>query len=203
MPNHYHLLIETFSNNLSLILRQINSKYSIYFNKKYNRAGPLWQGRFKSFYVHDKKYLDIVAKYIENNPVKAGIANTVKSYSYVSKNTADLNDAQWTVNDEEKWNRWVNSKFVASEQNNAVEMECKPLSRYFTGKKVSDCEIDLAWRDGYMQTAIAEYINLSTAMISRRIRRYYNKERLFLSIKKMDFFGVMIKNWSILKHWTV
>ena len=48
MNNHYHLLIETKTKNLSLIARQINSKYAQYFNKAYNRIGPLWQGRFKN-----------------------------------------------------------------------------------------------------------------------------------------------------------
>jgi REP element-mobilizing transposase RayT len=48
MDNHYHLLIETTSENLSLFMRQINSNYAIYFNKKYKRTGHLWQGRYKS-----------------------------------------------------------------------------------------------------------------------------------------------------------
>ncbi len=48
MNNHYHLLIETKLENLSLIARQINSKYAQYFNREYKRVGPLWQGRFKS-----------------------------------------------------------------------------------------------------------------------------------------------------------
>jgi REP element-mobilizing transposase RayT len=42
MDNHYHFLIETTERNLSLLMRQINSKYSIYFNKQYKRVGPLW-----------------------------------------------------------------------------------------------------------------------------------------------------------------
>ena len=42
MSNHYHLLIETKDENLSLIARQINSKYAQYFNREYKRVGPLW-----------------------------------------------------------------------------------------------------------------------------------------------------------------
>ncbi len=41
MDNHYHLLIETTSQNLSLFMRQINANYAIYFNKKYKRTGHL------------------------------------------------------------------------------------------------------------------------------------------------------------------
>ena len=47
MDNHYHLLVETTSENLSLFMRQINGNYAIYFNKKYKRTGHLWQGRYK------------------------------------------------------------------------------------------------------------------------------------------------------------
>lgn len=57
MDNHYHLLVETTSENLSLFIRQINSNYAIYFNKKYKRTGHLWQGRYKSWYIIDAKYL--------------------------------------------------------------------------------------------------------------------------------------------------
>lgn len=51
MDNHYHLLIETKQNNLSLLMRQINNNYASYFNKKYKRVGHLWQGRYKSWYI--------------------------------------------------------------------------------------------------------------------------------------------------------
>ena len=65
MSNHYHLLIETKSENLSLIARQINSKYSQYFNKEFERVGPLWQGRFKNSFVYDESYLYILLRYID------------------------------------------------------------------------------------------------------------------------------------------
>ena len=84
MDNHYHLLLEIKENNLSLLMRQINSRYSIYFNRKYERVGPLWQGRFKSWYVYDKSYLYSLIKYIESNPVKAGLAEVIGDFCYAS-----------------------------------------------------------------------------------------------------------------------
>ena len=57
MSNHYHLLLEITSENLSKFMRQLNMNYSIYFNKKYKRVGHLWQGHFKSWYVADEAYL--------------------------------------------------------------------------------------------------------------------------------------------------
>ncbi len=194
MTNHYHLLIETFTNNLSLIMRQINSKYSIYFNKKYNRVGPLWQGRFKSFYIYDNSYLNIVIKYIENNPVKAGITNTIEAYPYVSKNILSKINAQWDESDSEQWSKWVNSKIEIDEHQNIAVARRKPLSVVFTEAKASDTQIMDAWFNGHKQSSIALYLKKSTALISRRINRYLKKQELFLRAKQKDLFWSYDKN---------
>lgn len=57
MDNHYHILVENKKENLSDGMRQINSQYASYFNKRHNRVGHLWQGRYKSWYVLDENYL--------------------------------------------------------------------------------------------------------------------------------------------------
>ena len=84
MPNHYHLLIEITSENLSKFMRQLNMNYAIYFNKKYKRVGHLWQGRFKSWYVTDEAYLYTLMCYIEQNPLKANMVKTLEAYPYSS-----------------------------------------------------------------------------------------------------------------------
>lgn len=88
MNNHYHLLLKTNDENLSVTMQKINSRYSIYFNKKYKRVGPLWQGRFKSWFIYDEGYLQTLIRYIEYNPIKANITNTVSKYKWAmsSKN---------------------------------------------------------------------------------------------------------------------
>src|SRR6056297_1307077 len=55
LDNHYHLLIETSKDNLSLAIRYINSRYAEYFNTRTRRIGPLWQGRYKSWFIHEDK----------------------------------------------------------------------------------------------------------------------------------------------------
>ena len=84
MSNHYHLLIETERENLSLFMRRVNAAYAIYFNKKYKRSGHLWQGRFKSWYVADERYLYTLIRYIEYNPLKAGLVKKTGMYPYSS-----------------------------------------------------------------------------------------------------------------------
>ena len=84
MTNHYHLLLETKQNNLSKAIQFVNDKYSKYFNKKYIRSGHLWQGRYKSHPLFDNAHFWIVAKYIERNPIKAGMVKDVAFYKYQS-----------------------------------------------------------------------------------------------------------------------
>ncbi len=82
MDNHYHLLIETTSENLSLFMRQVNSNYAIYFNKKYKRTGHLWQGRYKSWYIINEDYLYTLFRYIEHNPIKAKMTEHIGGYPF-------------------------------------------------------------------------------------------------------------------------
>ena len=84
MTNHYHLLLETFEENISDAIKYLNSHYAIYFNKKYNRPGHLWQGRFLSYYLYDDAHFWIVAKYIERNPIKAHMVKDIGTYNYQS-----------------------------------------------------------------------------------------------------------------------
>jgi REP element-mobilizing transposase RayT len=89
MPNHYHLLVETRFENLSSAIKDLNQFYAQYFNKKYDRVGALWQGRFKSWFVFNEKYLNVLIKYIERNPIKAGLATRIGEYPWASSATED------------------------------------------------------------------------------------------------------------------
>jgi len=90
MDNHYHFIIENKRENLSDGMRQINSKYAQYFNKRYNRVGHLWQDRYKSYYITSEIYLYSLFKYIEYNPIKANLVEDVgvyyRSFEYDVKN---------------------------------------------------------------------------------------------------------------------
>jgi REP element-mobilizing transposase RayT len=82
MDNHYHILVENKKENLSDGMRQINSQYASYFNKRHNRVGHLWQDRYKSWFVLDENYLFTLFRYIELNPVKAKMTKTIGEYKY-------------------------------------------------------------------------------------------------------------------------
>lgn len=70
MSNHFHLLLETPLANLSEFMRQFNITYTSYYNRKYNRVGHLYQGRYKSILVQKESYLNILSRYIHLNPLR-------------------------------------------------------------------------------------------------------------------------------------
>ena len=76
MNNHVHLIIESESNMLSKSMKSLLIRYVYYFNKTYQRKGPLFQNRFYSKNVENQDYFLSVCRYVHRNPEKAGIAKT-------------------------------------------------------------------------------------------------------------------------------
>jgi len=69
MPNHMHLLIfQRQQGAMADCMRSILTSYSMYFNKKYKRSGPLFESRYKASRVSDDSYLEHVSRYIHLNP---------------------------------------------------------------------------------------------------------------------------------------
>ena len=75
MDNHYHILVETPDPNLSLGMRQLNGVYTQGFNRRHNRVGHVFQGRYKSILVEKNEHLLELCRYIVLNPVRAGLVS--------------------------------------------------------------------------------------------------------------------------------
>ena len=85
MSNHVHLLCTPQQNGaISQMMQSLGRKYVRYFNFQYQRTGTLWDGRYKSCLVQAERYLLEVYRYIELNPVRAGMVNDPGSYSWSS-----------------------------------------------------------------------------------------------------------------------
>lgn len=71
MPNHFHILLTpTADDGVSRFMRKVCTGYSMYFNSKYERSGTLFEGRFKSQWVNEDRYLQYLYSYIHLNPLK-------------------------------------------------------------------------------------------------------------------------------------
>ena len=82
MSNHYHLLIETPDANLSKSMRQLNGVYTQSYNRKHDRAGHVFQGRYKAILVEKQTCLLEVARYIVLNPVRALIVSSARDWPW-------------------------------------------------------------------------------------------------------------------------
>ena len=85
MTNHVHLLCTPeLENGISKMMQALGRSYVRYFNNNYRRTGTLWEGRFKSCLIEEEAYLLQVYRYIELNPVRAGMVKTPEEYKWSS-----------------------------------------------------------------------------------------------------------------------
>ncbi len=85
MDNHIHLILFPKSENtLSRFMKQVNLSYFHYYRKRYGYFGHFWQDRFKSNIIEIDSYLLQCGKYIELNPVRAGMVSNPEQYRFSS-----------------------------------------------------------------------------------------------------------------------
>jgi len=92
MSNHFHLLVKQKTKDaITKLTRQLTTAYSMYFNKKYGRTGPLFGGRFKAAIIDDQEKLMYLSRYIHQNPREKGVSPIDFPWSslgnYIEKNT--------------------------------------------------------------------------------------------------------------------
>jgi putative transposase len=88
MANHVHILAKpTMEESLQKMMQGITLCYTQHINRKYDRTGRLWESRYHSSIVDKEAYLWTVARYIEQNPVRAAIVENPQDYPYSSAPT--------------------------------------------------------------------------------------------------------------------
>ena len=102
MPNHLHFLIEPAGEPLDLVFRRIGIRYAVWYNRKHQRAGHLFQDRFRSENVENDLYYMTVLRYILQNPMKAGLEPRLGTYRWSSypayaKGTGSITDTQYAT----------------------------------------------------------------------------------------------------------
>lgn len=84
MSNHVHLLLRENGGDVSSFMKRLGIRYASWYNRKYERAGHVFQDRFKSEGVEDDAYLLAVIRYIHQNPVKALVSDRAEKYKWSS-----------------------------------------------------------------------------------------------------------------------
>jgi REP element-mobilizing transposase RayT len=118
MPNHFHFLIrQNDKDALEGLMRSLMTRYSMYFNKKYNRVGSLFQGRYKAVLVNEESYLLHLSRYIHMNPMEysLNLENAHSSYlEYLGKRKTS----------------WLHPDIVLGYFNNKVLPDFKKINSY-------------------------------------------------------------------------
>ena len=84
MPNHYHFVVKTRRANLSQFMRHVNGVYTQRYNRRHDKVGHLFQGRFKAIVVDRDAYLLEVCRYVDLNPVRARLVRRPQDWHWSS-----------------------------------------------------------------------------------------------------------------------
>lgn len=81
MANHYDLVLVMSAGGWSQLMRHVNGVYTQDFNRRHGLVGHLFQGRFKAILVDTDAYLAAVCRYVELNPVRAGMVAAASDWA--------------------------------------------------------------------------------------------------------------------------
>ncbi len=124
MPNHIHLLITpSKENSASLFMQKIFTGYTMYFNKKNERSGRLFESTFKAILIDKDEYLKYLFAYIHLNPVK------LIEPAWKDKGIENLEKAKEFLNNY-RWSSY--SSYVNEGENNPL-LNKKSFPEYFCG----------------------------------------------------------------------
>jgi REP element-mobilizing transposase RayT len=83
MPNHYHLVLKQRGDkSVSVLMHRVGITYTLFFNRKYDQVGHLFQGKFQSRAIEDDNDLKRTLEYVINNPVKDRLVNSWRYYKW-------------------------------------------------------------------------------------------------------------------------
>jgi len=127
MPNHFHILItEKIEGGISNFMQKLSTAYAMYYNKKYERSGSLFEGKFKSKHIDKDNYFKYLFSYVHLNPIKLiqkdwkekGIKNKKEAIEYLNKY---------------KYSSYLDFTGEVRSQNKILDLKAFP--KYFPNKK--------------------------------------------------------------------
>jgi putative transposase len=96
MTNHVHFLVTPESRTaISDTMKVVGSRYAAHINRRYGRTGTLWEGRHRSSLVHSERYLLTCMRYIELNPVRAGMVDRPEAWRWSSYGSNAYGHTGW------------------------------------------------------------------------------------------------------------
>jgi putative transposase len=85
MDTHYHLMVTPpDGRSLPETIKELGGRYVQYFNRRYTRVGTLWSGRYRGLLITDERYCLTCMRYVDQNPVRAGMVRTPDAFPWSS-----------------------------------------------------------------------------------------------------------------------
>ncbi len=165
MNNHAHMLIKAEEiKELSKYMQRLNTKYAIYYNKKYEKVGYVFRDRYKSEGIYSEEQLYSCINYIYNNPVKAGMCNKAEEYPYSNHRKIKNNIVEdynfIDINENDGICQNVLEKFLIE---NNLELEYLKANK----RKLRELIMILKQKSNCSLREIAEYTNVSRETIRK------------------------------------
>lgn len=185
----YHLIVETTTANLSLLMRQISAGYAIYFNKLRKLQGSIWHDRFSSWVISEKSEMLLVQKYIAHIPTMENLINNPIEYKYSSfftkidenrkmdcfmdtlkkKKKENILKGNFDESDQKALKRFKRQRQMFEKETKAA-IKKEPLDTLIKKPKSiikRNKKIKKAFDAGYSQNEIAQFFELSQSSISK------------------------------------
>ncbi|MEC4685666.1 MAG: transposase [Nitrospirota bacterium] len=123
MSNHVHILFKSGKKGISTVMRKLLTWYAIYFNRRHNRSGHLFENRYKSILCEEDRYLLALIRYIHLNPIRSGIVKDIEA----------LNSYPWSghsaVMGKSKC-KWMDTEYVLAQFGTREKAATKAYSRF-------------------------------------------------------------------------
>jgi putative transposase len=121
MPNHFHMIVKPDrGEELSKWMQWLMTSHVRRYHRHYGSSGHVWQGRYKSFMIQEDSHLQMAMRYIEGNPVRAGLVPSAKEWMWSSheetmcKRQKILTEAV-PIELPGEWDRYVDEPFAEKE----------------------------------------------------------------------------------------
>ena len=106
MTNHVHLLLTPArDDSAGLLMKHLGQRYVQYINRSYRRSGTLWEGRFRSCLTQSEDYVLACHRYIELNPVRAGMVIKPQDYRWSSYHANGLGKSNTLITPHDEYRR--------------------------------------------------------------------------------------------------
>jgi putative transposase len=191
MDNHFHLVLKEQKDNISHIMKRINITYVVYFNKKYQQNGHLFQDRFKSENVESDDYLLALVRYVHNNPLKAALVDFPQDYQWSSFLNYTCTDSRYKLVQTEDILRLFSEDFAKS-VSQFIEFSLAEENKYnFLEYKEDDKgkrEINTFSKASYFRDRYLERNKLTLESLSEKQHKVF-RDKLIREFKSKSIYS--------------